>query len=173
MPKIATCTIARPKGLPCIARTEHNEFASHQRRVAQARRKADVATLRSDSPTQCSKCPATRSCKTCATINAERIEAGLLVPKGDHTPHRWACLIPVTHGKVGGGLNGKARRKVYPTITACVRKLGGGWRVGVASLDGIDVFVGRPTRNQQHAWAHAQVSAADLREGLNYAERGA
>jgi hypothetical protein len=169
MARTTTHLIAQPKPAPRIQRAVADEFTAHQARMAKAKREAAILNLRGDNPTRCSKCPKEGSCSTCATINAHRVSTGLLVPREDPAPHRWACLIPVTHGPHSDGNNGPMRARRYPVIQACVVKRGGGWRVGVARLDGADTYVGRPTRDNASAWEWAKRRASDLREGLNYA----
>lgn len=127
--------------------------------------------------TRCSRCPPQRTrsephrfCADCASINRARQHAGLIRPSGSPDPSPANIINPLVVGKYRGPSLTLRRfaNSPQPVVTAFVEKLGGGWRRGVATLNGKRVYEGRPTRSQSDAWDYAGMSADCIRTGLRF-----
>lgn len=130
--------------------------------------------------THCSRCPPKRHrrdelrfCPDCARINAARFRAGLIRPPvGEQVDHANNIIDPT----VKGTYRGQSRCLIYrhsaqhalPVTTAHIKQLGGGWRRGLASLNGSVVWEGPKTRSMDEAWAYAHEHVELIREGLRY-----
>jgi hypothetical protein len=151
-----------------VLREEQQNLEGYRRRQRKQQRSERQHTYRSDGVTRCSRCPPTSCCNYCAGLNNARQQAGLIRPRGDPTPHPNNRLIPVVSGTLKGGRPLRLKHIPYPVIAAYVRPLGGGWRVGVASLDGKEVYVSKPMRSVVEAMTYANERKALIRIGLEY-----
>jgi hypothetical protein len=121
---------------------------------------------------RCKRCPQTPPwgfCPDCAAINKHRQQVGLLKGAADPRPSLCNALVPIVVGKYRGARhrhipNGPR----MPVITACVEKKRGGWRYGLAMLDGQEIYRSKPMRDVQQALAWATTRADMIRVGLNY-----
>lgn len=123
---------------------------------------------------RCSKCPPTRCCEACGRINKERVNAGLLKPIYGDIDHPNNAMVPLPAGGYRGARPVLRNNQKHPTrapvITAYLKRAGS-WYRGCASLNGNDIYVGKPTRNKQEAWDYASQSAGCIRDGLDF-DRG-
>lgn len=115
---------------------------------------------------RCHRCPQGTFCDTCGGLNRARITMGMVRPRyqEDHKNNILYAIPIQKKGKI---------RSVSPTVpgavvTACIVQLGGGWRRGVASLDGNAVYEGPPTRSMADAWAYANDHKEAIKDGLRF-----
>jgi hypothetical protein len=125
---------------------------------------------------RCKRCPQTPPwgfCPDCEAINRHRQETGLLKGADDETPSVCNALVPIVTGKYRGsrGYRDRLGRAGGHVVTACIEKKRGGWRTGVAKLDGRVIYRSAPQRGRTTvpalmAWAtyHAEM----IRIGLDY-----
>lgn len=140
----------------------------HRRREEMARRAIAASTVMMDGSTRCTKCPPRHACNSCASLNKARVEAGLIRPKDDPRPHpNNICLQPMS-GPFRGHVPIVLKNNRRPVVTAYLENKGGGWRRGLASLDGKVVYEGSWTRDKPTAWAYAIRSANDIKIGLQF-----
>lgn len=116
--------------------------------------------------TRCSRCPPASFCDACMAVNKGRIQCGLIRPRDADVDHKNNCLYATPLGK--GRVPDKLINRGGPVVTAHLRQLGGGWRQGLASLDGEVIYEGAKTRSMDEAWAFARSSADQIREGLRF-----
>ena len=126
--------------------------------------------------TTCTRCPprATltselRFCDDCKRINKARFEAGLIKPPGDQRDHPNNIINP----HVAGAYRGQSFSKRFaqsggPCITACIERLGNGWRRGIVTLNGAKLYIGPKTRSQDEAWDYATARAKAAKAGLEF-----
>lgn len=120
---------------------------------------------------RCHRCPPHSSCPTCAGLNKARIQIGLIQPKFTDD-HRNNILYgtPISKGATIRDLHRDDARSRRPreVITASIRQLGGGWRKGIATLNGELIYEGPKTRSMDDAWAFANQSKAAIQEGCRF-----
>ena len=95
-----------------------------------------------------------------------RLTAGLIVNTTDPADHANNVCVQPMSGKFRGYRPLKWTRRSCPGVAAKVEKIGGGWRRGVALLDGIVVYRGPATRNQAEAWDYACSRLDVIKMGL-------
>lgn len=125
--------------------------------------------------TRCSRCPPDRTgmparfCEDCARINKARHQAGLIRPSGDQRSSPDNIINPLVIGKYRGpGFHRRYKDSAQPVVTAFVEKFGGGWRRGVATLNGVRVHVGPKVRSVEEAFAFANQSMKLIKLGLQF-----
>lgn len=122
----------------------------------------------SENVVRCHRCPPASFCDTCMGLNKARIMAGLIRPRhqGDHKNN---VLYPIAmaKGRVPHPQSLGRPGKGGNVVRAYVRPLGGGWCEGIACLDGVDVYT-RKIRGRDAAWAYAQASVEQIKEGLKF-----
>lgn len=116
--------------------------------------------------TRCSRCPPASFCDACMGVNKARIQCGLIRPRDANVDHKNNCLYATPMGR--GRVPDKLINRGGSVVTAHLRQLGGGWRQGLASLDGEVIYEGAKTRSMDDAWAFAKRSAAQIKEGLRF-----
>lgn len=156
-------------------RREQEDIAAYRRRLAREQREYHHYTY-SGGITRCSKCPPQRSraephrfCPDCARINRARQHAGLIRPKGSPEPSADNIINPIVVGKYKGPtFQRRYNNSPQPVVTAFVEHFRGGWRRGVALLNGKRIYVGDKTQSQDDAWDYASNSARLIKIGLQF-----
>jgi hypothetical protein len=174
---IASPTKARRPNRPSVGSSQVSEQLKRQRRARREREE----TTHVGGITQCSNCPPKRHrndlirfCPECTAINASRHKAGLIRPKDGHIDHPNNIINPHVEGSYRGQslmLRMTKRPKGDPIVTECIQQLGGGWRRGIAKLDGVVIYEGPKTRSMDEAWAFAKSRAGFIKDGLRYEGR--
>jgi hypothetical protein len=115
------------------------------------RERTELAPRYPGGPTRCTRCPPKCFCDECGRINKQRQHAGLIRPSGDPRPSAANIYNPAVVGKYKA--MGKKEYLQSPglVVTAFVERLGGGWRRGVATLNGKRIYEGKPTRSADEA----------------------
>lgn len=172
-------TIQRPHRRPNRSSVGTSRVSEFKRRQREERRTREEFT-HAGGITHCSKCPPKRFrndmlrfCPDCSRINAARHTAGLIRPPADQQVDHPNNIVDPT---VSGSYRGQSRMLAYdhrrtrgaPVITAHLKQLGGGWRRGLASLNGRVIWEGPKTQSMDEAWAYAHEHVALIREGLAY-----
>lgn len=133
-------------------------------KLARANMRRDYCT---ENVTRCHRCPENSFCPKCHQINRERIYLGLIRPKYQED-HKNNILYPIPLASTKCKRPERLRSINHSVVTAHIRQLGGGWRQGLASLDGTIVYEGPKTRSMDEAWDYAKSSAAMIKQGLRY-----
>jgi hypothetical protein len=177
---IETRTISQPhrQRRPNKVSVGTSHVSNHRKRQREAQREREEYT-HAGGITHCSRCPPKRYqsdtikfCEDCARINAARHKAGLIRPNcgPDHANNIIDPTVRDNHyrGQSRMLMYKRPGNKTQPVITAHIRQLGGGWRQGLASLNGRVVWEGPKTQSMDEAWAFAHERKGWIREGLSY-----
>lgn len=176
MAKIETRTIALQTKTTRRAKTSVGsaKINKHHAHVERERREHHEYHY-SGGVTRCSRCPPDRTgmparfCPECANINRARHQAGLLRPAGDPRPSTDNIINPVVVGKYRGpGFHKRFKDSPQPVVTAFVEKCGRGWRRGVATLNGVRVYVGNKTQSHDAAWDYATHHQMLIKMGIQF-----
>jgi hypothetical protein len=132
------------------------------------RERTELAPRYPGGPTRCTRCPPKCFCDECGRINKQRQHAGLIRPSGDPRPSAANIYNPAVVGKYKA--MGKKEYLQSPglIVTAFVERLGGGWRRGVATLNGKRIYEGKPTRSADEAMSWAIGRQKLIKLGLSY-----
>jgi hypothetical protein len=161
MPKITTHLVsAKPKAFVTTkVRRKHRDPSDTER----------TYTTHCGGVTRCSRCPPKRCCDDCARINNARQMAGLIRPSGDPRPSPDNIIHPTVVGKYRGpSIQRRYKDLPQPVVTAFVEPLGKGWRRGVATLNGRRIYVGKPMRTIEQAFAYATQCQRLIKMGLEF-----
>ena len=120
----------------------------------------------------CNRCPPAGMCPTCWSINKARIDAGLVRPRYMEVDHPNNILYPIPQA-TGRYPHHVSKGAASLVVTAHIRQLGGGWRQGLASLNGRIIYEGRKTRSMEEAWGFARRGVECIRAGLRNAREQA
>lgn len=150
----------------CASLVAHASLDRREHRRLRAKAMARAVTVRSDGVTSCSRCTRYGACGQCATINMARLTASLIENHDDRTDHANNIAVPPMTGKFRGYRPVPCPRRSTPGLCAKIEHAGGGWRRGLAMLNGDVIYRGPATRDKAAAWDFATTRLAVIRMGL-------
>jgi hypothetical protein len=151
-----------------LLREAQENMDDYRKRLEKERRRREARTYPAGGVTRCGRCPPTRCCDECASINKGRQMAGLIRPYGMEVDHANNAMVPLVEGKYRGARRLLNKGVNCPVVTAYLKRSGSGWMRGASMLNGQDVYVGPATRDKDAAWAFAADHAQLIKDGLEY-----